>query len=145
MDSYREQGRDALKTVLKQQKNIETIERNIFNKIKSSSDPQKEYKIIIFQIIGDIHNGVELKEILGNIKNNKIGWNHDSYNEMADKIAEQNEFIRNPFEVEEGVFQCKACGSKRVYSYARQDRSCDEGTSVYAQCVACKAKWRERG
>lgn len=145
MDNYREQGRNALKTVLKQQKNIETIERNIFNKIKSSSDPQKEYKIIIFQIIGDIHNGVELKEILGNIKNNKIGWNHDSYNEMADKIAEQNEFIRNPFEVEEGVFQCKACGSKRVYSYARQDRSCDEGTSVYAQCVACKAKWRERG
>jgi DNA-directed RNA polymerase subunit M/transcription elongation factor TFIIS len=145
MDSYREQGRDALKTVLKQQKNIETIERNIFNKIKSSSDPQKEYKIVIFQVIGDIHNGVELKEILGSIKNNKVGWNHDSYNEMANKIVEQNEFIRNPFEVEEGVFQCKACGSKRVYSYARQDRSCDEGTSVYAQCVACKAKWRERG
>jgi DNA-directed RNA polymerase subunit M/transcription elongation factor TFIIS len=145
MDSYREQGRDALKTVLKQQKNIETIERNIFNKIKSSLDPQKEYKIVIFQVIGDIHNGVELKEILGSIKNNKVGWNHDSYNEMANKIVEQNEFIRNPFEVEEGVFQCKACGSKRVYSYARQDRSCDEGTSVYAQCVACKAKWRERG
>jgi hypothetical protein len=112
MDSYREQGRDALKTVLKQQKNIETIERNIFNKIKSSSDPQKEYKIVIFQVIGDIHNGVELKEILGSIKNNKVGWNHDSYNEMANKIVEQNEFIRNPFEVEEGVFQCKACGSK---------------------------------
>ena len=145
MDSYREQGRDALKTVLKQQKNIETIERNIFNKIKSSSDPQKEYKIVIFQVIGDIHNGVELKQILTNIKNNKVGWEHNSYNEMANKIAEQNEFIRNPFEVEEGVFQCKACGSKRVYSYARQDRSCDEGTSVYAQCVACKAKWRERG
>ena len=145
MDSYREQGRDALKTVLKQQKNIETIERNIFNKIKSSLDPQKEYKIVIFQVIGDIHNGVELKQILTNIKNNKVGWEHNSYNEMANKIAEQNEFIRNPFEVEEGVFQCKACGSKRVYSYARQDRSCDEGTSVYAQCVACKAKWRERG
>lgn len=145
MDSYREQGRDALKTVLKQQKNIETIERNIFNKIKSSLDPQKEYKIVIFQVIGDIHNGVELKQILTNIKNNKVGWEHNSYNEMANNIAEQNEFIRNPFEVEEGVFQCKACGSKRVYSYARQDRSCDEGTSVYAQCVACKAKWRERG
>ena len=86
-----------------------------------------------------------MKTILENIKNNKLSWNHHSFDEMNICVAEQNDFIKNPFEVEEGVFQCKQCGSKRVYSYAKQDRSCDEGTSVYAQCVACKAKWRERG
>lgn len=142
---YRKQGRDALQTVLKQQKNITVIEKNIYELIKDNEDQENQYKIIILQIIGDIHNGRLLKDILSDIKNNKVMWNHSSYSQMANNIAEQNEFIRNPFEVEEGVFQCKACGSKRVYSYARQDRSCDEGTSVYAQCVACKAKWRERG
>ena len=86
-------------------------------------------------------------------KNIKFGWTHKNFDEITIKIKEQNEFIKNPFEVEEGVFQCKAidpktgkiCGSRRVFSYAKQDRSCDEGTSVYCQCVACKAKWRERG
>jgi DNA-directed RNA polymerase subunit M/transcription elongation factor TFIIS len=87
------------------------------------------------------------------IKNNKFGWGHEQFNYVSNLINEQNDFIKNPFEVEEGIFQCKAfiketgkiCGSRRVYSYAKQDRSSDEGTSVYAQCMNCGCKWRERG
>ena len=32
------------------------------------------------------------------------------------------------------ILQQERCGSRRVYSYTKQDRSCDEGTSVYAMC-----------
>ena len=119
------------------------IEQQVYLK---SQDDKDRYNIIMYQIVGDIlSKKIDINTIIENIKNNNIEWDHHEFKEWADRIAEQNDFIQNPFEVEEGVFQCKACGSRRVYSYTRQDRSCDEGTSVYAQCVACKTKWRERG
>ena len=146
MTPFRINGKNALRTVLKQEKNIDTIEKYIYQlSSKNKLNIEKNYNSNLYQIIGDIIDEIKLKKILENIKNNKIGWKHHSFDEMNICIDEQNDFIKNPFEVEEGVFQCKQCGSKRVYSYAKQDRSCDEGTSVYAQCVACKAKWRERG
>jgi len=146
MAPFRINGKNALKTVLTQEKNIDTIEKYIYKlSSKNNINIEENYNDNLYQIIGDIIDEVKLKTILENIKNNKLGWEHHSFDEMNICVAEQNDFIKNPFEVEEGVFQCKQCGSKRVYSYAKQDRSCDEGTSVYAQCVACKAKWRERG
>ena len=146
MAPFRINGKNALKTVLTQEKNIDTIEKYIYKlSSKNNINIEENYNDNLYQIIGDIIDEVKLKTILENIKNNKLGWEHHSFDEMNICVAEQNDFIKNPFEVEEGVFQCKQCGSKRVYSYAKQDRPCDEGTSVYAQRVACKAKWRERG
>ena len=149
MANYRDKGISTLKLVLKQEKNINTLEKALYNKtvsqVEDDDDIEAQYKTNLYQIVCDIQDKEKLKDILENIKKGKIGWEHPSYSEMAYKIAEQNEFIQNPFEVEEGVFQCKQCGSRRVYSYAKQDRASDEGTSVYAQCVACKATWRERG
>ena len=146
LPSYRINGKNALKTVLKQEKNIETLEKYVYQiSSQNKLNIEENYNSNLYQIIGDIIDEVKLKSILENIKKNKIGWEHHTFDEMNICISEQNDFIKNPFEVEEGVFQCKNCGSKRVYSYAKQDRSCDEGTSVYAQCVACKSKWRERG
>jgi DNA-directed RNA polymerase subunit M/transcription elongation factor TFIIS len=78
------------------------------------------------------------------IKNKKIGWNHEIYRETANKINEQDEFIKNPFEVVEGVLECK-CGSKKVYSYQKQCRGADEPMTTFAQCVKCNAKWRYSG
>jgi DNA-directed RNA polymerase subunit M/transcription elongation factor TFIIS len=140
----RQIGKKALASVLNQEKNITIIEKYIY--LHTNKDNFEEnYKSNLYQIIGDIINEEKLNDILSNIKNNKLGWSHKEFNEMANYIAEQNDFIKNPFEVEEGVFQCKKCGSKRVFSYSKQDRSADEGCSTYAQCVACKAQWRERG
>ena len=114
-----------------------SIEKKIFQ----LSECQNDYDSYIYQVAFDATD-IE-----------KLGWKNNVFDNISERISEQNEFICNPFEVEEGVFQCKAidpktgkiCGSRRVFSYAKQDRSCDEGTSVYCQCVACKAKWRERG
>lgn len=139
--TYRTNARNILHTLGTDQDNI--IEKQIY--LKASND-QNRYNNILYQIVGDIlQKKVDIPTIIHNIKDNRVEWRHPEFKEWSDCIAEQNDFIQNPFEVEEGVFQCKACGSRRVYSYTRQDRSCDEGTSVYAQCVACKIKWRERG
>lgn len=144
MDINRNNGRSALGTVLNKEQNIRIIEKHIYDMTiklcEQNDDINETYRRNIYQIIGDIMNGSKLKDILSHIKQGKIGWKHNAYNEITMKQKEQDEFILNPFEVEEGVLECK-CGSKRVFSYSRQSRGADEPMSTYAQCMACKARW----
>ena len=139
--SFRKTGIAALSTVLNNQKNINIIERAVYQNTKIEVD----YKMIIYQSISDIQGGASIKDTFRMIKDRKMGWNHHSYHIMSQRINEQNDFIENPFEVEEGVHQCRGCGSKRVFSYSKQVRSSDEGTSVFCECVACHIKWKESG
>ena len=154
--SYRETGIKLLKQSGLSESDAKTLDKKVYNNcflqcLEITFD--ETYFRKLYQIIGDIILKVPIKTIIQNIETFKVDWDHPTFKENADRIAEQNDFIQNPFEVEEGVFQCKAiisttgkvCGSRRVFSYTKQDRSSDEGTSVYAQCFACKTKWRERG
>ena len=143
--SFRTQGVAALATVLNNKKNISILERAIYDEVAVGRDTEDDYKCAIYQILSDVQAGKPIKVIYRNIKNGKIGWKHHSFDVMAQRIAEQNEFIENPFEVEEGVHTCQKCGSKRVFSYNRQVRGGDEGTGVFCECVACHCKWQERG
>ena len=122
-----------MRTVIKKEQNIETLERNIYEK-------SSNYLLSIFEIINDIKTGLKLNDILSNIKKSNIGWNHESLKDAIFEEEEQNNFIIQPFEVYEGVLSCK-CGSKRVYSYQKQSRSADEPMSTYATCMSCKSKW----
>jgi DNA-directed RNA polymerase subunit M/transcription elongation factor TFIIS len=142
----RELGKTALRSVLKNESNINVIEKNVYNSISpegfSDDDSfEKEYKRNIYQIVGDIISGNKLNPILTKIKEGKIGWSHECFSVVSARITEQNEFIVNPFNVEEGALRCHKCNSKRVFSYAKQTRGSDESTSIFAQCVNCKAKW----
>lgn len=154
--SYRETGIKLLKQSGLSDADAKTLDKKVYNNcfLQCSELTFDEiYFRKLYQIIGDIILKVPTKTIIQNIETSKVDWKHPTFKENADRIAEQNDFIQNPFEVEEGIFQCKAidpatgkvCGSRRVFSYSKQDRSSDEPTSVYAQCVACKSKWRERG
>ena len=155
--SYRDKGISALSTVLKQQQNIRIIEKHIYDmsckesKIKDD-DIEQIYRLNIFQTIGDIMKGTKLKEVIENIKNGNLGWSHPAFKHMQNMIDEQNDFIENPFAVEEGVLECKArdkngivCGSKRVFSYQRQVRSADEPMTTFASCCQCGTKWQYSG
>lgn len=137
----RDIGNRALGTVLNSEKNIAILEKNIY-KISNSDT---NYLDTLYQVIGDIISGKKLKDILDLINSRKIGWEHPFYDEMIRKIEEQDDFIENPFEIEEGVLVCNNCNSKRVFSFSRQERSSDEGMTTRAQCANCKAKWILRG
>jgi transcription elongation factor S-II len=154
--SYRDKGISALSTVLKQQQNIRIIEKHIYEMSckegKIKEDIEQIYKLNIFQTIGDIMKGQKLKELIENIKNGNLGWSHPAFKHMQNMIDEQNDFIENPFAVEEGVLECKArdkngivCGSKRVFSYQRQVRSADEPMTTFASCCQCGTKWQYSG
>ena len=143
--SFRTQGTVALATVLNNKKNIDILERAVYEELAKGPRTEANYKCAIYQVISDVQNQKPIKEIYRSIKAGEIGWNHRSFHAMSQRIAEQNEFIENPFEVEEGVHTCQKCGSKRVFSYNRQVRGGDEGTGVFCECVACHCKWQEQG
>ena len=154
--SYRENGKTALRTVLKQEQNINIIEKHIYafsSKSENNEETIEEiYKANIYQIIGDLLYSKNLKDLIQNIKIGELGWKHSAFKEMQNMLAEQNDFIENPFAVEEGVLECKArdkngklCGSKRVFSYQRQVRSADEPMTTFASCCQCGTKWQYSG
>jgi DNA-directed RNA polymerase subunit M/transcription elongation factor TFIIS len=132
----RKVGKTSLQCVLTKEQNIDIIEKNIFD----ICNDEETYKKIIYQVINDISLGKKLQDVLNDIKNHKILWKHDTLNDFIKEEEEQDEFIINPFQVEEGIVECR-CGSKRVYSYSKQCRSGDEGVTSFHQCLKCKAKW----
>lgn len=136
MSEIRIRGKNALEMVLKNKQNIDIFENNIYR----LSEDDDEYLWNIYQIIGDVSNGVKLKELLVQIKSKKINWNHPFYEDMINDEIEQDNFIMNPFEIQEGVIECK-CGSSRVFSFQKQCRGADETATTFAECSACGNKW----
>lgn len=154
--SYREEGKKSLGTVLKQEQNIRIIEKHIYDTSEKQcvdEDCIEEiYKHNLYQTIGDILNGSKLSNMVSDIKNSRLGWNHFTFKDMQNMLDEQNDFIENPFAVEEGVLECKSrdtngvlCGSKRVFSYQKQVRSSDEPMTTFASCCKCGTKWTYSG
>ena len=84
------------------------------------------------------------RNIIEYIKANKLGRKSSFFNTISMEEVEQNNFIINPFEIQEGIFECK-CGSKKVLSYQKQSRSADEPSTTYAECVMCGFKWVYNG
>jgi len=149
----REKGSLALATVLKQEQNRRIIEKYVHKQAKKAAkkaenhveEYEKKYTKVLFQTVGDILKGANLKKLCQNIKKSMIGWDHPDYNDVKHRIEEHDEFIINPFEVEEGVTKCNKCGSERVFTYSKQVRSSDEPMTTFAKCVKCKEKWTYSG
>lgn len=69
-------------------------------------------------------------------------YGSSTYEPFRNDQKDKDEFVTNPFSVEEGVMQCTKCGSKKTYSTQRQVRSADEGFTTFCYCMNCSAKWR---
>lgn len=141
MSAYRARGTSALSTVLKNTKNIASIEAAVYK----VTDDEDHYLITMLQAIEDIKSRVLLNPLLASITAGEIGWNHASNKELALKMEERDLFVADGVEVEEGVLQCKKCKSWHVHSTSENTRGGDEGQTVFAQCANCKESWVERG
>jgi DNA-directed RNA polymerase subunit M/transcription elongation factor TFIIS len=133
-----------MSTVLTKPQNMKILEKKIYDVSQEADDPERSYYTTMYQVMTDIISGKKLLQIGELLDSQKVEWEHPSYDKVRDRICEQDNFIENPFEVEEGVLQCR-CGSKKVFSYCRQVKSSDEGTTSFAQCMKCGKKWTEGG
>lgn len=75
----------------------------------------------------------------------KIGWNHPTFAKLRQREQEQDDYIKTPYQVEEGVIPCIRCGCYRVFSSAVQTRAADEPLSIVAHCVSCGKRWTQNG
>lgn len=98
---------------------------------------------IVYQVLEDLKHQDE-ETVLASLKNNRYLWNHHTWKEYQDIEYEQDCFIIQPFEIVEGIVECK-CGSKRVFSYSKQTRSGDESITTFNECLICKNKWVYNG
>ena len=80
-------------------------------------------------------------EALGENGDRAVAYDGEAYEKVRTEEQEEDDYITNPAEVEEGALQCR-CGSKRTVSVTLQTSSGDESTAVWAQCTECKRKWR---
>ena len=138
---FREVGKKALRSCITIEKNIIIIENNIFEKYKE----EELYKTVIYDVVTYIKKGTKLQEVLKIIKDGNTGWNHQEFNDVKFKQQEQDDFIINPFQVEEGVLKCPKCSQFRTFSYSKQTRSADEPMTTFANCMNCKYKWTYSG
>ena len=139
---YRKCGKLALSKILTIEKNITILEKNIYEAALKIDcyNIQNNYQDICMDVITMIKKGTKLNPILKYIKSYKLIFNSDHFDDVRDSLSEQQNFLENPFEVDEGVIECK-CGSRRTISFSKQTRCGDEGTTVFAKCVDCGKSW----
>lgn len=98
---------------------------------------------LIYELCGLVLSH-SIQECYDMIKEDRTGWCSDIFKDDIEEERVEMEFIENPFESVDSIMECK-CGSKRVLSFSRQVRSCDEGSTIFAKCLDCKRTWIEGG
>jgi DNA-directed RNA polymerase subunit M/transcription elongation factor TFIIS len=137
--NYREKGKSVLSSVLQSEKNVKLFE----NAIYSISDSEEGYNRILYEIAFKLSNeDRNIKNILQDIKKGYVLENDKIFDEIKFKQKEKEEYLSKPIEVEEGVFTCEKCQSKKTYSHSKQVRSSDEGFTTFVFCLNCGQKWR---
>lgn len=136
---FRDTGKEALGLYLKNAKNIEAFDKLIY---EISEDNEDKYNEILLEVISYIAEKKSLKEIVEILQDEEIGYNSQHFDNIRFLQEEQDNFIIKPFEIEEGVLECGKCGSKKTFSYSKQTRGGDEGTTVFAECANCGNRWK---
>ena len=127
---------DGLASVLTNEANIRIFAQQIL-----LLPDDEEMRMALYEVIYALQAGTNIKEVFSCLSTGSIGFNGTAFKQQREKQIEEDEFITNPAEVEEGVHECERCGSKRTVSFTLQTQSGDEATAVWAQCVECKKKW----
>lgn len=139
----RELSLKALSTVLKSEKNCRIFEMYIYEKC---SHNKETYTWCVYQVIGLLFQNLgNMKKIAKNVKEGKIGWESNTYDSIASKIREFDEYLVKPFEVVEGISECGKCHSKKTWSVQKQIRCSDEPMTTFSRCVECGNQWSYAG
>ena len=119
------------------------VEKLLHDKIFSSftNNYEKEYVFAMSQFLID----EDLSKRIKRIQDGEFGWNHPELKDDVLDVDEMRDYIKTPLEVEEGVITCKKCNSKRVFSYQKQTRGCDESSTTFARCAKCGQQWSYSG
>ena len=114
----------------------------IVNTLISHNLDSNKIKLIILELMKYIRDGENISFIKDIVETKKYLKNNKKYDNVKYKMQEFENFILNPFEVEEGVLICNKCDSNKTFSYTKQTRGGDESTTVFAICSQCDNRWK---
>jgi DNA-directed RNA polymerase subunit M/transcription elongation factor TFIIS len=135
---YRQIGTNVLSEYLNIETNVKILETRIF----MSSSSQQDYFKKIYECVGYLTQGW-VGEYHSDIKAGNSGFDLNAFWEYIKGQEETDRFLCEEVDIVEGALTCSKCKSSKVFSYTKQVRSADEGTSVFARCYNCSHKWRE--
>ena len=153
MNTIREHCIGQLLKIIHSEKTAINIEKSIFNNTISYStkyDIEKNWSSRMFEhVYKQKYTSVMLD--LENKDNNLINkliskqiLSKDIAALSPEEIYPDNwkhiEFIDD--NVEDGIFQCKKCKSRKTTYYSLQTRSSDEPMTNFITCIECKNRWK---
>lgn len=149
-ENIRSKAKQSINKILKNQKNIDILEKYIYKQVdymehKEDDDKIIIYKKVVYDVINDLILKVPITDIINNIRKNNIFWNSPNFASVKHKFEEIDGFIIKPFEVLEGILKCMKCKSMKTYSYSKQTRGADEAMTTFIFCSKCGHKWTEGG
>lgn len=125
---------NILQTFVRNPKNQEHIRAFL----KAQSEDEHVQKFILYEAF--CHEG--LKDVREILQTRQFMFSHDDFTDIHNLVKEQEEFLEKPVQVEDGVIECHRCHSHKTFSYAKQTRASDEGTTVFVTCANCKHMFR---
>jgi transcription elongation factor S-II len=146
------------------QKMALNIERGIFNYVIDKSPNinnwnekfQYKYKNRVLSIYSNLNpdNYVNNKNLIDKLFNKEINEFKLCYLDAKDMYPEKWESIYKEYEkelndqlnennkVQEGMFMCGKCKSRKTTYYQLQTRSADEPMTTFVNCVNCGNRWK---
>jgi DNA-directed RNA polymerase subunit M/transcription elongation factor TFIIS len=142
MDSFEEFTKQIdiyFNQIVKKKKNRQRIAEILW---KCSNNDISMANFLCFEILSEYYCSFRLADSFHNLKKKNIGWNHDSFKVFKKKQKEIDEFLTKEPEIEEGVIECKSCGSKKTFSFSKQTRRADESATVFVRCSQCSKTFK---
>ena len=153
MNVNREHCIRQISTFLLSEKSVLNIEKSIFNNTLSFAEKYNIEKSWNNKIFEHIYKEKYISVILDlQNKNNNLTEKIESKEILSKNIASLSpediypdnwkhvEFVDD--NVEDGIFQCKKCKSRKTTYYSLQTRSSDEPMTNFITCIECKNRWK---
>ena len=117
--------------------------RDRFMKFVSAiAKDDEEMKYIVYELATEYMYCNNQQQIVDQIRKKDILWNHPNFEFIRNEMQEEDDFLENPPEVEEGVMECARCHSKRTFSFSKQTRRADESATVFIRCSNCNYTYK---
>jgi DNA-directed RNA polymerase subunit M/transcription elongation factor TFIIS len=110
--------------------------------LKISGEDLTDARYLLYEMIVDLSIHPNLRLQMENLGNGLVLWDHPNLRTVREGFQEQDAFIEQPPEIDEGIIQCKRCKSNRTFSFSKQTRRGDESTTVFVRCSKCSFSFR---
>ena len=130
----------------------QNIEKGIFNKslkIAADSSIEKSWENDIFchiykqRYIEIYLNMKQNPGLIDKLRSKAIDirtFSNSAYEELNSDRWKPVEFVDD--NIEDGIFKCRQCGSRKTTYYSLQTRSADEPMTNFITCIQCKNRWK---